>query len=141
VPGGYRTARLEEIPRVENHGLRLEAAWKPVRHHLGITAFGTNAYVAGTPGEVVIEEHDEGEDYAHQELYLVLRGRATFTVDGEAVDAPAGTFVFLEDPGLTRKAVAEEAGTAVLAVGAKAGEAFVPSAWERRRTKDLPTAA
>jgi hypothetical protein len=30
-----------------------------------------------------------------------------------------------------RKAVADEAGTRILAIGAKRGEAFVPSPWER----------
>jgi hypothetical protein len=63
-------------------------------------------------------------------MYVVLRGRATFTVDGEDIDAPAGTIVHLPDPSVRRQAVAVEPGTAVLAVGAKPGEAFEPSGWE-----------
>ena len=63
-------------------------------------------------------------------MYVVIRGRATFTLDGEEVDAPAGTIVHLPDPGVRRSAVAAEPGTAVLAVGAKPGEAFQPSPWE-----------
>ena len=58
-----------------------------MRHHLGITAFGTNAYVGRSAGDLVIEDHDEDE---HEELYVVLSGAATFTVDGETFDAPAG---------------------------------------------------
>ena len=71
-PPGYRTAHLDEIPPVQEHGLEVDAAWKPVRHHLGISAFGTNAYVAAQPGDLVIEEHDAGDGNAHQELYVVL---------------------------------------------------------------------
>jgi hypothetical protein len=67
----------------------------------------------------------------HEELYVVLSVHATFTVDGEEVDAPTGTLVFVGDPAAKRKAVAVEPETAVLAVGAPAGEAFTPSEWER----------
>ena len=136
---GFRLLSLEEIPPVADHGLDVDADWKPVRHHLGATAFGVNAYVAGEEGKLVIEEHDES-DIGHQELYLVLRGRAEFTLDGERVDAPAGTFVFLHDPATRRKAVAVEADTAVVAFGAKPGEPFSPSEWETRRTAALPRA-
>jgi tetratricopeptide (TPR) repeat protein len=61
----------------------------------------------------------------------VVKGRATFAVDGEAIDAPAGTVVFVHDPAAKRGAVAEEDGTTVLAVGGRPGEAFTPSTWER----------
>jgi tetratricopeptide (TPR) repeat protein len=80
----------------------------------------------------VVEEHDESGSGAggHEELYVVLRGRATFTIDGEAVDAPAGTLVFLRDPALRRVAFAEEDGTVVLAVGGEPGRAYEISPWE-----------
>jgi quercetin dioxygenase-like cupin family protein len=119
---GYRVARLDEIPKIGE-------TWRPVRHHLGIGAFGVNGW-EGDRGAEVIEEHDEtGAD--HEELYVVVRGRARFTLDGENVDAPAGTVLFVRPP-VNRVAVAEEAGTTVLAVGAKRGEAFTPSSWELR---------
>ena len=102
--------------------------WKPVRKTLGITAFGTNAYTAVNAGDEVVEEHTE-ETYGHEEMYVVLRGHATFTVDGEEVEAPQGTIVFLDDPRQLRHAVAKEAGTTVLAVGGKPG-AHEISAWE-----------
>ena len=59
-------------------------------------------------GELVIEEHDEtgGGAGGHEELYVVIAGRATFTLDGESLDAPAGTLVFISDPSVKRKAVA-----------------------------------
>ena len=136
----HRVAHIDELPPVPDHGLEIDAEWRPVRHHLGVEAFGTNAYVAAEPGAVVVEDHDEG-DYGHQELYLVLRGRAEFTLDGEQVDAPAGTFVFLHVPSTRRKAVALEADTAVVAFGAKPGEAFRTSEWEERRLGSLGPAA
>jgi hypothetical protein len=134
-----RSARLDDIDAVEDHGLDVDAAWKPVRRHLGIEAFGMNAYVAAREGEVVIEEHDES-DCDHQELYFVARGRAEFGVGDQTLDAPAGTFVFYDDPGETRRAIAREPGTAVIAVGAPKGAAFSPSEWETRRTSGVPRA-
>lgn len=108
-------------------------SWAMVRTQFDIQSFGVNAYVAEEPGVEVIGEHDEASDGApqHEELYFVSEGHATFTVEGDDIDAPAGTFVFVREPAATRKAVAKEAGTTVLAVGGKPGEAFRPSPWER----------
>jgi tetratricopeptide (TPR) repeat protein len=77
---------------------------------------------------VVIGEHDETQ-LRHEELYVVVEGHATFTVDGDEVDAPAGTLVYVRDPEAKRKATATPE-TVVLAVGAKPGDAYTPSAWE-----------
>jgi tetratricopeptide (TPR) repeat protein len=104
-----------------------------VRTHFDIQSFGVNAYIADEPGIQVIEEHDELGERAggHEELYFVANGRATFTVNGDEVDAPAGTFVFVRDPAAKRTAVAEVAGTTIVIAGGKPGEAFTPSPWER----------
>jgi quercetin dioxygenase-like cupin family protein len=102
--------------------------WKPIRRPLGITAFGVNAYTATSAGDEVVEEHTE-ETYGHEEIYVVLRGHATFTVDDEEVDAPQGTIVYLDDPKQKRHAIAKEPGTTVLAVGGKPGVHEI-SAWE-----------
>jgi hypothetical protein len=127
-----RVARLDDLRRVAptEDG---DPVWIPVRDPLGIGAFGVNAWHAERAGDPVVEDHDEADpdDGGHEELYLVLRGRATFTVDGVTVDAPAGTFVVL-DPPETRGAVAAEDATTVLAVGAPRGAAFTPSDWEQR---------
>ena len=121
---GYEVAHIDELEELPiNKG---EFVWRPVRRRFGITAFGTNAYTADA-GQRVVEEHTETG--GHQELYVVLRGRATFTLDGDEIDAPAGTLVFAQ-PGTKRGAVAAEDGTAVLGVGAKPGEVFEPSPWE-----------
>jgi tetratricopeptide (TPR) repeat protein len=107
--------------------------WAMVRSHFGIGSFGVNAYVADEPGLAVIGEHDELGNSAghHEELYFVADGHAKFTVNGDEIDAPAGTFVFVRDPAAKRAAVAAEAGTTVIIAGGKPGEAFTPSPWER----------
>lgn len=109
-----------------------DVVWHPVRRRLGIQAFGINAYSAQAPGRRVVEEHSEATSGAggHEEVYFVVRGRATFTLDGETVDAPAGTFVFVRDPTVTRFAVAEDAETLVLAIGGEPGRAYEISPWE-----------
>jgi hypothetical protein len=126
-----RSVSLAEIPDAAKPD---EAVWRPVRHHLGIHAFGINARTARDVGEEVIEEHVETQDSPtrHEELYFVTTGHATFTVDGEEVDAPAGTFVFVPDPESRRAAVAVERETTILAIGAAPGEAYTISDWERR---------
>ena len=110
------------------------ARWFPIRIELDINAFGVNAWRATEPGQELIEEHDEvgGSAGRHEELYVVLSGHATFTVDGETVDAPAGKLVFVRDPALKRAARADEAGTTVLVAGGKRGEPFSISPWERQ---------
>src|SRR6266536_5717362 len=124
VNEGYEVAHIDELEELPiNNG---EFVWRPVRRRFGITAFGTNAYT-GDAGQRVIEEHAEPDN--HQEMYVVLRGRATFTLDEDEVDAPAGTIVFAR-PGTKRGAIAAEDATAVLAVGAKPGVVFEPSLWE-----------
>jgi tetratricopeptide (TPR) repeat protein len=123
----FRTLNISELDPIDAAGLH----WLPLRHLLGVQAFGVNAYAAPAPGDDVIEEHTE-EGLGHEELYVVLAGRARFTLDDETLDAPAGTLVFLPDPRTRRYAVAEEAGTTVLAVGGKPGEGYEVSAWEWR---------
>ena len=103
--------------------------WRPVRHQLGITAFGVNAWTGRQAGDRIINEHDEGEPGGHEELYLVLAGRASFELDGEAVDARVGTFVFAP-PGVNRTAFAQEPGTTIIAVGGVPGSAAESLGWE-----------
>ena len=108
-----------------------ELTWRPVRRALGATAFGVNAWTADSAGDEVIESHTEGTPSSpgHEELYLVAAGRATFTVDGEEIDAPTGTCVLVE-VGTMREAVAAEARTRVLALGGSPGAALPASPFE-----------
>ena len=120
-----KTLRLDDVEGIPVFGTLV---WKPVRKTLGVTAFGINAYVAAEAGDEVVEEHDETA-LGHEEIYAVIAGRATFTVDGETVDAPVGTLVYLDDPKQKRHAVATEAGTTVLAIGGVPGTHEI-SPWE-----------
>ena len=119
----YKVTRLDEIEPLDDGRVPM---W-PVRHHLGITAFGVNGFTGREAGDRLINEHDEsGENDRHEELYVVVEGGATFTVDGEDVDAPRGTAIFVANPATKRAARATEDGTIVLAVGGRPGEAFKP---------------
>jgi mannose-6-phosphate isomerase-like protein (cupin superfamily) len=125
----FRTLRIDELEPIEVAGLR----WHPLRHALGVRGFGVNAYSASA-GEDVVEDHTEADDAGngHQEMYVVLTGHARFDVDGETIDAPAGTLVFLPEPTSRRHAVAQADGTTVLALGAEPGVPYDVSAWEWR---------
>ena len=111
----WQVARLEEMDR---RGRDI-----PVREQLGIRAFGINAYTAGEDGSL-ISEHDEAGS-GQEELYIVLDGSATFELDGDTVDAPAGTFVVVA-PEARRKATGN---ATILAVGATPGEAYQGIDW------------
>ena len=124
---------LDEIPRASDP-CDPSLDWRPVRDHLGISAFGVNAFLGADAGDRVVELHTEANGPGHEELYAVVRGAARFVIDGEQHDVPAGSVVLVA-PGSTREAFATEPRTAVLVVGAKAGEPFVPSAWEERQLR------
>lgn len=123
--GGWKAARIDELDALPVLGGRL--MWHPVRRHFGLQSFGINAYTADDAGRLVVEEHDEAG--GHEELYYVVTGSATFTLDGTELVAGAGTFVHVQ-PGTTRVAVADVAGTTVIGIGARTGEVFTPSPWE-----------
>jgi mannose-6-phosphate isomerase-like protein (cupin superfamily) len=120
----YQVARADELQDI---AYRQDTHMRPVRHHFGITAFGTNAWIGANAGDRLVPEHTE--DPGNEELYVVLQGRARFEIDGEAVDVPQGSLVYVS-PESNRTAFAEEAGTTVLAVGATAGKAYGVSGWE-----------
>jgi hypothetical protein len=118
----YNVVHLDEIGRVSYLGSNLV----PVRHALDFGATGVNAW-SGDTGEQLVPPHEE--DAGSEELYVVVRGRATFTVGDESADAPAGTLVFAP-PLVSRTAVAEEPDTVVLAVGGIVGKPFRGGAWD-----------
>jgi tetratricopeptide (TPR) repeat protein len=123
----YAVARLDEIEEVSDG----RAPWRAVRHHFGITSFGVNAWTGRDAGDRILNEHTETSDGVEEdeELYLVHSGRARFEIDGERVDAPAGTFVFVP-PAANRTAFAEEAGTTIVAVGGRPGQVYMPWGWD-----------
>jgi tetratricopeptide (TPR) repeat protein len=119
----YAVARIDEIDELSDG----RCPFRPVRKHFGIMSFGVNTWTGKSAGDRIINEHDEADE--HEELYLVQQGRATFELDGERVDAPAGTMVFAR-PGVKRTAFAEDAGTTIVAIGGTPGEAYEPSGFE-----------
>jgi len=123
---GWTAIHLDELDAIPWVGSG--PTWRPLRSALGARIVGMGAFTAERPGEALVEPHREAEDgMGHEEIYAVLRGRATFTLDGTELDAPAGTFVRAE-PQVHRHAVAAEGGTAVLALGGM--PTFEPSSSE-----------
>ena len=120
----WKVAHLDEVARTGRHD-----EWIPLRAHLRVRAFGVNAWLGHERGDPIANEHDELAT-GHEELYVVVRGRATFTIAGDEIDAPAGTIIFVRDPAARRGAVAAETGTTIFTAGAKPGEPFRVSAWE-----------
>ena len=123
-----RVARLDDLPRLRQGG---GALWRPIRRTLDLNGVSANAYTGVAIGDEVIEPHDELSPNAagHEELYLVTAGRATFAIEGEEIDAPAGTLLAI-DAGTHRQAVAAEPETTVLVIGGKPGAAFPPAPFE-----------
>jgi len=139
VSAEYAAAHLSDLPRIPRTDPE-DAEWTPIRHVLGIGAFGVNAWHGAEAGATVIEAHDEipGSDCGcagHEELYLVIEGRARFTVGGEELDAPTGTLLAVA-PHVHRGAVALVDDTTVLAIGSPRGEAYSPAPWEGRAIED-----
>jgi tetratricopeptide (TPR) repeat protein len=126
--GSVRVLRLDEIEPIRVAGGR----YLPLRRLLGVRAFGINAYTASSVGDQLIEEHDEtGAGSGHQEeAYIVVSGRALFTVGGKEIDAPAGTVVFIGDIAARRSAVAVETGTTAIVVGGPADRPLAASPFE-----------
>jgi hypothetical protein len=133
MPEPPRIAHIDDVEPVDFGGV----GYRLMRRALGIEAFGVNAFTADADAHL-IEEHDETGSNAgrHEELYVVIAGRARFTIDGADHEAPAGTFVFIPDPASTRSAVAIEDGTSAIAVGGRVGEPYEVSAWESEAAGD-----
>ncbi|HLX31343.1 MAG TPA: cupin domain-containing protein [Gaiellaceae bacterium] len=119
---GYEILTLDEVETAEHRGSNLI----PIRYTLGYRAAGVNGWIADTGGQL-IPPHEE--DSGNEELYVVVRGRASFTVGEETQDARAGTLVFVP-PLVHRTAVAAEDGTILFVIGATVGEAFDGGGWD-----------
>lgn len=122
---GYEILSLDDLERLESSDGTLTML--PLRRTLGFAAYGVNGWLGKRTGDHVIEPHRETS--GQEELYVVVRGRASFTVGEESFEAVPGTLVHV--PGGTfRVATAAEDDTIVLALGGKAGEAWEPGAWD-----------
>jgi tetratricopeptide (TPR) repeat protein len=102
-----------------------ERTYARLRRELGIGAFGVYAVRADAGKRLVSERTAAGPGAdRHEELFVVVDGHATFTVDGQELSAPAGTAVFVRDVEAKRAAAATEDGTTILVVGGRRGEAW-----------------
>jgi hypothetical protein len=128
--------RLDEVPLVPTDDPD-DFDWYPLQHHFGLRGVGVNAF-GGDSGTAFVEEHDERKS-GQEELYVVVRGAARFTLNGEAFDAPAVSVVAISDPDVTRQAVATEDGTIVLAVGAPPDSGFATT-WNPANFEHVPRA-
>jgi mannose-6-phosphate isomerase-like protein (cupin superfamily) len=120
---GYMILTLDEAETAPH---REDTTLIPVRHLLGFRPAGVNAWKADTGGQLM---PPHTEDSGNEELYVVVSGRATFTVGDETADIPAGTLVFVP-PEVHRSAVAAEDGTIVFVVGGTVGKAFEAGGWD-----------
>jgi hypothetical protein len=133
--GSVRLAAVDTLAQVDPGNSNInDGAFHLLRRHFDVQAFGVNAAM-GNAGDEIIEEHHEADDEenetnGHQELFAVMAGQALFIVDGEEIDAPAGTIVFVRDPALLRGARATADDTTILMVGGPAGAPYIVSRWE-----------
>jgi mannose-6-phosphate isomerase-like protein (cupin superfamily) len=134
----FSVRRLDEIPGVPDADPG-DPDWKPLRHHFGLDGFGVNCFVQPEAGGGLVPDHRETET-RHQELYIVISGRAEFVLEGEPFDCPAVTCIAIRDPEVRRSAIAIEPNTTLLVVGATPGRPYEVSQWDRKWTSDLPQA-
>ena len=118
-----RHVRLAEVPEVS----RSDGRWQRLNGPLDLRAFGVNA-VAMEPGDGADMTHDEA-DCGHQEMYVVVSGRARFRLGEEEVEAGPGDVVSVPDPAETRNYWAIEPGTRILCVGAAPGQDHPYGEW------------
>ena len=132
----YWVRRLDEVPLVPTDDPD-DFDWYPLQHHFGLSAFGANAF-GGDAGIQLVAEHDERES-GQEELYVVVRGSARFTLNGEGHEAPAVSVVAVPDTSVSRAAVATEDGTLLLAIGGPAGSGFATT-WRAAHFERVPRA-
>jgi quercetin dioxygenase-like cupin family protein len=118
-----RMVRLSEVPETPTAAGR----WQALNTPLGISSFGVNA-VAMEPGEQADIEHDES-DSQHQEVYVVVAGRAEFRLGSDQVEAGPGDIVAVGDPAETRSYSALEPGTRIICFGAGPGAEHPYGEW------------
>ena len=131
---GWAARALDDLPLAADS--EPGAPWYPLQHAFGFTAFGANMFVAGKPGHVLVEPHDESGS-GQEELYLVLRGSAEFTLDGATVIGTSLFVVGVRDPGVVRSAIALEAATMLLVLGGRPTDGF-ESTWLPSHFEGVP---
>lgn len=135
---GWQLAMIDEVPaQPPTHDPRFWSewtddrefgtGWHSLREHFGVRAFGVNANTAAA-GHELVAAHAEADFAAHEELYVVLRGRARFECDGSEVDVVPGQALHVAAE-VQRRAVALETPTLLLMVGGTPGRAYEAPDW------------
>lgn len=120
---GWKMADVHNVPPME---ASFTKGWHSLRWYFDIQGFGVNAFTRNK-GEWLTKEHDE-KDTGQQELFIIMEGKAEFTINGKKVLAPAGTIIEIE-PEVKRSADALATPTTMLIIGAPAGKKYLPASW------------
>jgi quercetin dioxygenase-like cupin family protein len=83
------------------------------------------------PGDDADMTHDEA-DCGHQEVYVVVSGRAAFQLGDEQVEAGPGDVVAVPEPAETRNYWALEPGTRIVCIGAEPVTEYPYGEWIAR---------
>ena len=111
----YTVRAIDELAGIHGGIVKLAAA------ELGVQSFGLQ--VLDFPaGFAHYPEHDHSED-GQEEVYVVLRGSAEFTVDGERVPLDAGGMLRVP-AGIKRRLEPGPDGVRILAIGCTPGTAY-----------------
>ena len=125
---GFKTLRLDAVDTLRDDDTG--ADWITLRHRLGVTAFGLNAYRAPEAGVQVIVDHDESR------LAAIRRSTSCSAARRRSPSAPRRSTRRPAPWSSSRtrrcraSGIAKEPGTTVLAIGAQPGRIFTPSSWE-----------
>jgi len=93
----------------------IQGVFFKMRRALGTTAFGINE--VRVPPNAAGQEHDEAET-GHEEVYVVLEGGGTFTIEGEDIGVSAGDYLRV-DAAATRQVMGGPGGMRFIVVGAQ----------------------
>jgi mannose-6-phosphate isomerase-like protein (cupin superfamily) len=100
-------------------------AVRKVRRALDARAFGFNYFTL--PAGVTGREHDHAETN-QEEVYFVVRGGGTMSIDGEEVELKPGRFVRV-DGSSTRVPTAGNEGLEFVTFGAPLEGSYEPPSW------------
>jgi mannose-6-phosphate isomerase-like protein (cupin superfamily) len=123
---GYTVMAIDEMATHLGGAVKLAGA------ELGVESFGLQV-LDFPPGFAHYPEHDHAED-GQEEVYVVLRGSAEFTVDGQSVSLEPGRMLRVE-PASRRAMVPGSEGVRLLAIGS-----CIDGAYERPEDFRLRTA-
>jgi hypothetical protein len=111
------------VKRVEDFEAIFGGGFRRARAGLGVSSFGL-AVIDLPPNFKHYPEHDQSHDH-QEEVYTVVRGRATLHAGGEEHDLEPDVWVRV-GPGEKRKIVTGDEPARVIAIGGMPGEAYKP---------------